>query len=582
MPDNALNPAEKAAQEALDHMYRCIDEKRSFLFEAGAGSGKTYSLIKALQYLIAEQGNELLRRHQRVACITYTNVAVDEIRSRTDSHPVVCSSTIHSFCWSLIRDFQPYLRDELPTVNKWVEIVEELEGIGKRTIGYDDLGRRGYNETEVSLHHDDVLALTVRLMEFVKFRTLFVGRYPILLIDEYQDTDRSVAEALTKHFCENGPGPLIGFFGDHWQKIYGTGCGEIEHKSLETIPSQSNFRSVPVVVEALNRMRPELPQRVMDPDAEGSIAVYHTNQWVGKRRTGQHWGGDLPADAAHKYLEAVKVLLTEAGWDLSPDRTKILMLTHRVLAVEQGYSSIVGVFSHNDAFVKKGDPHIKFFLDTLEPMCEAFEKKRFGEMLGVLGSRRCSIRSHSDKASWTSEMTRLVALRCTETIGEVISHLQDKKRVPLPDSIRDREKELEQIGEKQIEDESRSITQLRELRKVPYKEIIALGQFIDEHTPFSTKHGVKGAEFENVLVVMGRGWNQYNFNRFLELAADPSAIPTAKVEFYVRNRNLFYVVCSRPIKRLALMFTQELSDTAIGTLNKWFGCKSIVSLQAES
>ena len=29
----------------------------------------------------------------------------------------------------------------------------------------------------------------------------------------------------------------------------------------------------------------------------------------------------------------------------------------------------------------------------------------------------------------------------------------------------------------------------------------------------STQHGVKGAEFENVLVIIGRGWNQYNFGR---------------------------------------------------------------------
>lgn len=30
------------------------------------------------------------------------------------------------------------------------------------------------------------------------------------------------------------------------------------------------------------------------------------------------------------------------------------------------------------------------------------------------------------------------------------------------------------------------------------------------------KHGVKDAEFENVLVVVGRGWNKYNFGKMLE------------------------------------------------------------------
>src|SRR3546814_1202712 len=71
-----------------------------------------------------------------------------------------------------------------------------------------------------------------------------------------------------------------------------------------------------------------------------------------------------------------------------------------------------------------------------------------------------------------------------------------------------------------------------------------LDRFIDGHTPFATKHGVKGAEFENVLVVVGRGWNKYNFAQMLEwIDAGP---PPDKLEFFENNRNLFYVACSRP------------------------------------
>ncbi len=78
---------------------------------------------------------------------------------------------------------------------------------------------------------------------------------------------------------------------------------------------------------------------------------------------------------------------------------------------------------------------------------------------------------------------------------------------------------------------------------------------------------MKGAEFENVLVVVGRGWNRYNFGEMLELAS-AAVIPVAKQDAFERNRNLFYVVCSRPKKRLALIFTQALSAGAIGTLQE--------------
>ena len=91
----ALNPAEVAAQRALDEVFRCIWERKSFRLEAGAGAGKTYSLVKALQLIIEENGAELVRRNQRVACITYTNVATDEVTKRTDGHPAVQASTIH-------------------------------------------------------------------------------------------------------------------------------------------------------------------------------------------------------------------------------------------------------------------------------------------------------------------------------------------------------------------------------------------------------------------------------------------------------------------------------------------------------
>ena len=96
-----LNPAEEASQKALAEVYGCLERKESFLVEAGAGAGKTYTLVKALHYLIHRYQHILPQRHQKVACITFTNVAKDEIDARTDRSPLVYCNTIHAFCWSL-------------------------------------------------------------------------------------------------------------------------------------------------------------------------------------------------------------------------------------------------------------------------------------------------------------------------------------------------------------------------------------------------------------------------------------------------------------------------------------------------
>ncbi len=264
-PTAQPSPAESAAQKALGSMFACIREHKCFRLEAGAGAGKTYSLVEALKFVIDETAATLRRSNQHVACITYTNVASDQITSQVDRHPVVHSSTIHSFCWALISCFQPFLREKLPELRNWQERLDEIGGIGNRRVDYD-LGhpRARPEDSSVFLGHNDVLALAVSMMEERKFRDVLTSRFPVLFIDEYQDTNSAFADSLLRHFIDTGTGPLIGLFGDSWQKIYGDGCGLIDHANITFIGKEANFRSAPVIVAVLNRMRPDLPQHVKD------------------------------------------------------------------------------------------------------------------------------------------------------------------------------------------------------------------------------------------------------------------------------------------------------------------------------
>jgi len=578
MPD-VESPAAAASRRALEAMYACLNEGKSFRLEAGAGAGKTYSLIKALQFLIARDGQALPKHSQQIACITFTNVAKDEIAARTDRSPLIFCETNHAFCWSLISGFQKPLRSLVEALPAWKDRIEEAGGgLGKRAIEYS-LGHRSIRDDRVSLHHDDVLPLTISLMEHPKFRRMITDRFPIILVDEYQDTDKDWVEAIKTHFLGQPEAPLFGFFGDHWQKIYGGGCGKLEHPAVTEIGKEANFRSVKTVVDCLNRMRPELRQFVEDPKAPGQVRVFHTNDWQGQRQKGGHWGGDLPSDVGHETLVRVQAALEQDGWDLSVGSTKILMLTHRLLASEQGYSSLPATFRYNEAFTKKEHPHIAFFVDEIEPACDAFTARKFGAMFEALGGGTPLIRSHAEKASWSTAMTQLLALRENGTVGQIIDHLLSQKRPRLPDAVEKRERELRVFDKSAGEEMPPALGELEKLREVPYAEIKALRKYLDGHSPFETKHGVKGAQFENVLVVIGRGWNQYNFGEMLELAG-AQAVPAAKEVAYERNRNLFYVACSRPKTRLALLFTQQLSPQALATLESWFGTDSISSAPA--
>lgn len=86
----------------------CITKgsRKSFFLFAGAGSGKTYSLVVLLNKIRDKWGQKFKIENRHVAVITYTNAATDEINSRLNYSPLFHVSTIHSFVWNVIQSYQ--------------------------------------------------------------------------------------------------------------------------------------------------------------------------------------------------------------------------------------------------------------------------------------------------------------------------------------------------------------------------------------------------------------------------------------------------------------------------------------------
>ena len=83
-----------------------LDNKKSFFLFAGAGTGKTYTLVELLKIIKEKYAREFRLTSKYCAVITYTNAATDEIISRLKDTSIFDISTIHSFIWSLIKPFQ--------------------------------------------------------------------------------------------------------------------------------------------------------------------------------------------------------------------------------------------------------------------------------------------------------------------------------------------------------------------------------------------------------------------------------------------------------------------------------------------
>lgn len=286
--------------KAIEQIKQHIENKKSFVLEAGAGSGKTYTLIETLNFLIQEKRKELENNNQKIICITYTNVAKNEIKKRLENNPLVLVSTIHEFLWSCIKSFQKQLKIELCKLNELrfneeVEKEKELTGAKLRdfkhkyipnlseriknidSVYYDDTAFRDF---EIGLlHHDDITVLSKMMFEnYALLTTIITQKFPFILIDEYQDTAQEVVEAFIDFLLErNKQKILLGFYGDSHQKIYDSGVGNLEKyylneetKKIELVKKEENYRSSKEVVRLLNKFRTNIEQKEQN-DIKGSV-----------------------------------------------------------------------------------------------------------------------------------------------------------------------------------------------------------------------------------------------------------------------------------------------------------------------
>ncbi|MEU3958743.1 UvrD-helicase domain-containing protein [Streptomyces buecherae] len=571
--------ADQESRHALREILAALDSRLNFKLEAGAGAGKTHSLIDTLRHILENRPEYLPREGQRVACVTYTNVARDEIVSRTDASPHVFAGTIHGFLWEIISGFQKTLSQEIVTLPGWKHLLTEKGSVDGCSVSYD-LGFRRIRDGVAWLHHDDIPELATRLFERKKFRSLVADRFPIIFVDEYQDTPSGLAEAMIGNTVSPPTGSTYGFFGDHWQQIYDRTCGKIDHLPVTAIDKRANWRSSPAVVSLLNHMRPELPQAPVPGRKTGAVVIYQTNSWTGPRGA-RSKKGQIPDLTLKETLRHVAEDARMRNQIPQGEPLKTLMLTHSSIASELGFGQINEVFKYNDDYVRKQDDVMAFLLETLEPACEFFHTKRFGLMLETLKRSRPRMRNRSDKIGWADLFHRIDEARGIGTVGDVLDIVLEQKYFSPSRAVHDRQRKwveaLNSIQPGEVLSEPRQVVEYGKLRDVPYRQIIALRDYVDEKTPFSTQHGVKGEEYPSVLAVFG-GWTRYNFPKMLADFPRSRSLSDEDRKRFERSRNLFYVACSRAQENLVMLFTTELPEEALKTLEEWVGPSNIIAV----
>lgn len=543
--------AKAEADQVDEQIIETLKSGRSFRVEAGAGSGKTYSLNRAIEWIQANRWSDYSRKKQNVVCITYTNAAVDVIAERLAKDSFILPSTIHSFAWNAIKQYQSVLVNAV-TTNP--DFLPEEGDFNKVTEVAYTLGHR-YKENGIQyLYHDDVLNLFCLLLDNAKFRRVFADKYPLILIDEYQDSYKPIIDRFIEFYITKGIGPQFGFFGDAWQTIYQSNkaCGAIEHDNIDVIKKSSNFRSASRIVQLLNDIRPDLPQKSAIDVFDGEVVVITCEDYTGARRKDRNFKDELPATELKIRLDEIEAKIKQ---DTPNDETlKILMITHKVLATQQGYEQLLDVLG--DGLRNKEDPFLLFFMNTVEPVYKALCTSNTQLLFDTLDIKRYPITKKSEKTKWKKLREQLAEARTKKAI-DVLELVYQTDLIPVPPKL-DGYYRLYHDAPATMYTADTTIQAFLELE---YPQFLSAIDFLYPEAIFSTEHGVKGEEYDNVVFVISKGWNQYQFETYAPMITGKAPIPSGKQAAFERNRNLFYVCCSRPKKRLFFFVSVPVDPT---------------------
>jgi DNA helicase-2/ATP-dependent DNA helicase PcrA len=561
----------------------CLIAARSFSVVAGAGSGKTTSLVAALNYLRDEVGNNLRRNDQKIVCITYTKRATAVIEARLGFDELYLVSTIHSFLWGAISRFTKDIRQALHdhVIPAHIAKAQEKDNGGKSQVAQRARERVSELETELELlnqvtsfeydenqfsnfskgqiGHDDVISLAAHLIVEKPILQRGLGfQYPYIFVDEAQDTFDSVIAAFNA-ICSGEGLPMVAYFGDPMQQIYDNGAGVFDGPTgFRAIDKEENFRSATTIVTLTNKLRSDIQQTPAGDSAlnAGSVllTLIETEAPAGPR--GRYTPEQLDQSLS-KFDEALQYI----GWQ-DNEEAKRLFLVRQMIARRLGFSSLQNLFTGEYASQRAQNEYVdgshflvKPFIKSLCPLIASMRsgnKKKIVDILrertpafDILGRNKDrTLKEMLDSAH--SLISELSGMWTERSIGDILRFAKENHLCVISDRLTatlDREPRTGSY-DKAVHTEEKSDWLADEFLLMTANELLPYYSFVSEHTALSTQHGSKGEEYEDVLVVFDdieAGWNMYSFNKLLT----PAVAGDGTEGQLARSRKLAYVCFSR-------------------------------------
>ena len=588
------NNKDLQVDETLEKCILSTPRKSFFLF-AGAGSGKTHSLVLLLKKIRDSIGKDRL----------YYSL-------------VFHISTIHSFVWDAIKYYQAdikhlycqYIQEDIQklyekqekakskttkTYQSNAEKIEHLkEKLGKaKTIEKFVYNPNGSNAEYNALNHAEVIKISAQMiMDNIMLQRIIAQRYPILLIDESQDTKKELVDAFFKIQENFSDIFTLGLLGDQKQRIYTDG----KENMVNIIPSEweqpvkrMNYRCAKRIVKLANTIGKDLDiyaeQNPKEDAADGLVRLFIVQQQ-----------NEIDKDDIEQTIMDIMCNQThDAKWSGADADVKTLTLEHMMAARRLGFAQFFGPLSKVDkyqmAFLQGKVSELDFFTKEVLPIADSIN----GDGRNALEI----LKAYSPLLSkQNTEKPYELYLRCRDdsqkvanivngnhSIRDVVKVVCSSQLLPVPEVLR----QASILSTTDVNDEWEEDLQAWVMvMDLPINMVRGYDDYVNQRTRFDTHQGVKGLEFDRVMVIIddseAKGF-MFSYDKLFgvkELTEiDKKHIEAGEESSVDRTQRLFYVTCTRAKESLAIvMYTSDSEKVKNQAISKgWFSEQEIVLLQ---
>ena len=592
-----------------DEIYSCLNPTslKSFFLFAGAGSGKTRTLVNVLKKVNDNYGKDLKLRNKKVAVITYTNAAANEIVHRLEHSSIFHVSTIHSFSWDLIQNFthdikiwvQNNLNTEIAELgdqqsksrdltNKTsIGRARKIESKVERLIALEGIQKfiynpNGDNITKDSLNHSEVISITA---DFIKSKNLFkrilINKFPIILIDESQDTKKELIEVLFDLQSNFNTEISLGLLGDTMQRIYADGKENLGVNLPETWSKpikKMNHRSKSRIIELINTIRSgtdKQDQLWRTENLGGVVRFFAVNRTSDKEK------------AEELIRQKMSKETGDTNWSGIENDVKTLTLEHHMAAKRMGFSNffypLYSIDRLKTGLLDGSLSSVSLFTKIILPIYNAYLVdnrfeianivKQHSPLLSkpILHENKEKLKAVHNTNSKVQDLLQLWSNNNQPALIEILHEINGSGLFQLPNVFKlvlARSATESSAVDSEMENDDEVLLAWENALKSSFNEIIKYNKYISDESAFGTHQGVKGLEFDRVMVIIddeeSKGF-MFSYDKLFGIKPltpnDEKNIREGKETGIDRTTRLFYVACSRAKESLAIVAYTDDPET---------------------